>query len=46
MRMDGVDGCNALTAARNLRGLRDKGAVREKPGRRDKGAYSVQLPGR
>lgn len=42
----GVDGCSTLTAARNLQGLRDKGAVREKPGQRDKRAYSVQLLGR
>lgn len=42
----GVDGCSTLTAACNLQGLRDKGAVREKPGQRDKRAYSVQLLGR
>lgn len=42
----GLDGCSALTAARNLQGLGDNGAVREKPGQRDKRAYSVQLLGR
>lgn len=42
----GVEGCSTLTAARNLQGLRDKGAVREKPGQRDKRAYSVPLLGR